>query len=368
MIEYKDREKGTVKVINVTEARANFANILGDNGAHYVITKNNKPLRVIIDYSDFERLRRFPQTAAKNALADHASTTNTNTNNRELTKIEEEEFLQRNKKERNIVRGLIETNINLSQTETAKKKPKPIPKAAPKHGSFEDLLGNQVPDYFSEEVVYEEEFLPEPVLEDVMETQDEDYFTASDEIEIEEEPCSLGDYEIMETNDKDEILEIEEERQIISRSDSDHDFVISPEIDLDPERQESQELQSPQAPKRSPEEEEYFNKYKKLYEGFAGEANQAKKTPAYLSEDDDVLISEKRKMLERRKAQQESFVAERKNTREYKQSDAEPPSLKDLLMDLESEKLSSENFETRPGETLDEKEIDDLINRITYSD
>jgi prevent-host-death family protein len=362
MIEYIDEEKGTVKVINVTEARANFANILGDRGSHYVITKNNKPLRVIVDYDEFERLRRSPQTASKKAAPEKAESNHT----KQLITNNNDDLIQRGKKERGIVRGLIETNINLYQTEKAKKKTRPAPKPAPKASLFEDLLGDNVPDYFSEEVVsdsvvFEEEFLPEPVLEDVMETQDEDYFTASDEIDVEESTNGLSDYEIVETQESETTVQ-----------DMGYDFEDSEEINLGSEKIESEQIepeqQKPKEIKRTPEEEEYFNKYKKLYEGFSEEATQAKTAPSYVSEEDDMIISEKRKMLARRKAQQENLAAKKQNTRESVQGDTEPPSLKDLLMDLESEKLSGEDVETRPVENLDEKEIDDLINRITYSD
>ncbi|MBF0104855.1 MAG: type II toxin-antitoxin system Phd/YefM family antitoxin [Deltaproteobacteria bacterium] len=63
MIEYTDKYLGKVRVLNVTEARASFAAVLSDHGYNYIITKNNKPLRVLIDYEDLEQLTTHNQKA-----------------------------------------------------------------------------------------------------------------------------------------------------------------------------------------------------------------------------------------------------------------------------------------------------------------
>lgn len=57
MFEVLSKTGTKVKIINVTEARANFATVLSDNHAAYVVTKNNKPQRAIISYAEFERLQ-----------------------------------------------------------------------------------------------------------------------------------------------------------------------------------------------------------------------------------------------------------------------------------------------------------------------
>jgi len=56
MFEYLDDKVGPVKLVNVTEARANFARLLSDD-SYYVITKNNKPQRVVISYDEFRKLK-----------------------------------------------------------------------------------------------------------------------------------------------------------------------------------------------------------------------------------------------------------------------------------------------------------------------
>ena len=66
MFEFQDDKLGKVKVINVTEARASIASIMGDKDSNYVITKNNRPIRVIVNY-DFFRQVNFSSRSQKPA-------------------------------------------------------------------------------------------------------------------------------------------------------------------------------------------------------------------------------------------------------------------------------------------------------------
>lgn len=50
MFEFEDAKLGKVKVVNVTEARSSMAAIMNDRGTSYVITRNNRPIRVILSY------------------------------------------------------------------------------------------------------------------------------------------------------------------------------------------------------------------------------------------------------------------------------------------------------------------------------
>lgn len=50
MFEFHDSKLGKVKVVNVTEARSTMASIMNDRSASYVITRNNRPIRVILNY------------------------------------------------------------------------------------------------------------------------------------------------------------------------------------------------------------------------------------------------------------------------------------------------------------------------------
>lgn len=57
MFELRDSKLGKVKIINITEARQNMASIMNDSDFNYVITKNNKPIRVIINYDEYKSNR-----------------------------------------------------------------------------------------------------------------------------------------------------------------------------------------------------------------------------------------------------------------------------------------------------------------------
>lgn len=61
MFRYKDTKWGPIKILNVTETRANLAKVLSDKDNSYVITKNNRPERVVINYDLFEILQNFIQ-------------------------------------------------------------------------------------------------------------------------------------------------------------------------------------------------------------------------------------------------------------------------------------------------------------------
>lgn len=64
MFEIDDSKFGRIKVINVTQARQSIAQLMTDQGFNYVITKNNKPIRVIINYADYKRVREDADSAS----------------------------------------------------------------------------------------------------------------------------------------------------------------------------------------------------------------------------------------------------------------------------------------------------------------
>lgn len=55
MFEFSDEKLGRFKVINITEARASMATIMGDKEFNYIVTKNNHPVRVIINYDTYKK-------------------------------------------------------------------------------------------------------------------------------------------------------------------------------------------------------------------------------------------------------------------------------------------------------------------------
>ena len=57
MFEFEDSKLGRVKILNVTEARSSIASIMNDMEFNYIITKNNKPIRVIINYDSYKKTK-----------------------------------------------------------------------------------------------------------------------------------------------------------------------------------------------------------------------------------------------------------------------------------------------------------------------
>lgn len=64
MFELDDSKLGKVKLVSVTEARQHISTIMQDFGVHYVITKNSKPVRMIVDYDAFKQTKpsELPET------------------------------------------------------------------------------------------------------------------------------------------------------------------------------------------------------------------------------------------------------------------------------------------------------------------
>lgn len=55
MFEFEDEKLGRVKVVNVTEARSSMASMMGDKDSNYIVTKNNKPIRIVVSYETFKK-------------------------------------------------------------------------------------------------------------------------------------------------------------------------------------------------------------------------------------------------------------------------------------------------------------------------
>lgn len=306
MIEYNDKKSGKIKVVNVTEARANFAEVLSDNRVSYVVTKNSKPVRAIIDYEDFVLLRKSQQAQGFSE------------------NLEPDDFQEmglprpdRRQKSKSRVRGLLGTHEELLRQKPA----------------FEES-SESLP---LEIKVQEETFVQKKVAQGAsvsasksyQQSEPEDYFQTPDD-----------------------------------------DYLISPdEIDL-PEAKpvEVVKVEPPEPPvpplapavQKSPEEQEYFDKYKKLY----GNLGPEDANPTDL----DRQVEERVEQLLKPKLSQAATQAQTSVAQQFK---AEPkpatpknntPSLKDLLRELDNEKLSI--IDDGDELALDD-EIDDLIHRIT---
>ena len=119
---------------------------------------------------------------------------------------------------------------------------------------------------------------------------------------------------------------------------------------------------------------EYFQKYKKLYEKFSPQNHEEimmqveKMTVPYLDNKSAQIANSTtetkfKKELEPLIAQEHNEGIQHGNSEnEGLEKKQELPSLKDLLKELEGERLSGEDV----SEEMDEKAIDDLIYRITH--
>lgn len=57
MFEIEDSKFGKIKVVNITEARSSMASIMTDKTYNYVITKNNRPIRIIVNFETYKKLQ-----------------------------------------------------------------------------------------------------------------------------------------------------------------------------------------------------------------------------------------------------------------------------------------------------------------------
>lgn len=57
MFEFEDAKLGKIKVVNITEARSAIAKIMQDRDTSYIITKNNRPVRVIVNFEIFKKIK-----------------------------------------------------------------------------------------------------------------------------------------------------------------------------------------------------------------------------------------------------------------------------------------------------------------------
>lgn len=56
MFEIHDERIGHLKIFNVTEARANFADVLKENNAKVVVTRHGRPTKILISYEEYLQL------------------------------------------------------------------------------------------------------------------------------------------------------------------------------------------------------------------------------------------------------------------------------------------------------------------------
>lgn len=317
-----------IKYINVTEARARFATIVGDKTSFYVITKNSKPKRVVVNYDDFLILQNFEEGK---------------------TSLEEGRVIPNQ-----LIQGT--PAIGLSEQSPKKKS-----KMTPEHPVVKGLLKERMEqggiegDYFGGETEDHDE--DEALVKNPAEISDEDF----DAADLNEQNSG------QETKSKELEIESEEKKDPIA------------------DKGEEAFLKNLEE-KHSPEERDYFLRYRKLYESLDPSRNQSRhglkrlpqkslplrqKSPHHepLSlEDIEKQVQESfqveagLKEVSPSAQKKDLFVENFGNAADSPFSEGQEglPSLQDLLEDLEQEKLSEEE-----EDSLDEQEINELINRIT---
>jgi len=53
MFEIQDERLGKLKIFNVTEARANFADVLREGSAKVVVTRHGRPTKILLSYEEY---------------------------------------------------------------------------------------------------------------------------------------------------------------------------------------------------------------------------------------------------------------------------------------------------------------------------
>lgn len=333
MITYKDPKLGEIRVLNVTEARSHFAQVLSDKDTVYVITKNNKPQRVIINYDDFAATREVSVPLA-------------------VTQEPKEE-----KKPASHLKGMLEVQKELAKIRITQEKKTPPPKI----NKFDEIvtppIAKQAQPAATESPIIDE-VEPEASEVDIL----PDYFSTDYDADHDEEGIEIISSPVPEPS----------QAPVTAFRPIPESVPVKKEI--------------------RPEEEDYFNRFKKLYEpppaSFAAPKPIATPKsemlipppPAEIQTSPEVAPTKKVAPTPQKQAPQNTQVPDRNpqiingNAAPASKTSAKPnvimeqvkakeetPSLQDLLKDLENERLSDEN-----ENPLDEGQIKDIIQRITH--
>lgn len=374
MLEFTNKAKNRIKVINVTEARGNFATILSDTESSYVITKNNKPQRVIVNYDDFKRWQDAEGAALLLSAAPDA--------------VEEDKNRQRRPKMSPAVRGMIAAQFEVSHQ--AEEKPVRSEAPAGSLDAFLPLPAEEAPS--GDEGVFLSAPPQEPddvvAIDDTTDLDTSDYFT--DE-QAEEDAAPLPPRNEVLAGAADIAREVAAETRAAAAASN---ALVAAQA------RDDGLVEAPQG--KTPEEQEYYKRYRKLYENFQYAPVFTERRTTRSAPEDDINLE----ILSREAAREtilnetpatedvlppvatapeastdfnDSFAMSLVSEEERRVLGVKPPeapnpeslaaaptqeeglpSLQQLLRDLDSQQLSGD--ESRP---LDAKEIDDLINRIT---
>ncbi|OVE81017.1 hypothetical protein BVY03_04995 [bacterium K02(2017)] len=359
MLEYTDKNFGKIKLLNVTEARAKFATVLGDHKYNYVITKNNKPLRVIIDYAEYESLKKQADAMVANPSISIKTDTKDGTPPKSVKITTSESQIDKPNKSKSRVQGVLEKNA--AQIASSPRKNQKIEKAKIEpednedsyfYGSNQnDQLLNDLP---TENTILEDSIVSEPPKEfDSLPVQ---------EI-VEQKPVQKPDRPNKHVNTESDANSKTEEKLPVQANEAEESNIKEsdkPDLSSKTENMTEEQL-------------EYFQKYKKLYEkmnipgmSLEDELVNQNESPTSIDRDNvaDILAAPAEEEVSKQMMNdQNEGETSPEPSKQTKSENKSLPSLKDLLKDLDNESLSSET--EGDDSNLDEQEIDDLINRIT---
>ncbi|MBX7147589.1 type II toxin-antitoxin system Phd/YefM family antitoxin [bacterium] len=301
MFEFEDSKLGRVKILNVTEARSSIAAIMNDAEFNYIITKNNKPIRVIINYDSYKKTKNQLQpTAAPKAVPAKAP------------------------EPKSQLAGLIGTREKeLKSTLTSPLSPT-IETAV---GGEEELTFLEMSDEELTEIAPEESTAIEALV-DTTDKSDDVYWTEDTVVEVEETP-SIRDLLKDEPEEERTVLEEPEAPPPAPKS-----RIYQPVVQ-----------EEPLPPAQASAEPDYFSRYQKLYEPSSLKPVEEPKAEPVLPPITAPIFDvepEGPTMLEEPEPVSPAPVAAPKPEPE-KPRHREVPSIQDLLRDLENEKLSGDD-------------------------
>lgn len=362
MIEYLDENLGVVKVLNVTEARANFAAVLGDGSSHYIITKNNKPLRVIINHQDYLTLKQAVE--AKTGIVSSSPLG---------LPVKKELLFQ--KKGESRVRGLIEASLS------SLPKPAPaVPAATHEAPVIQDpalarkaAIAEALKRIEANNAAIKAASVPPSADTQeeglAAEHQEADYFSQEEAPTITEPGEHDSESIEVVTSDESTVQEDPAPPTAAAREGAEIQNIMRQFIQDDKKTKPNTTAQADMTPQQL----EYYKKYKKLYESFADKDAESEAPEPQQDSVPRVAETVKRpepSLTKKTAALKESEAAvnywdqneDEESTREQRPRSTEGglPSLKELLKELEEERLSDEGPESKGNH-----DIDDLINRIT---
>lgn len=353
MFEYVDDKLGKVKLINVTEARANFAKLLSDSDTYYVITKNNKPQRVVISYDEFREIKEFTQQLAKGS--------------QELGAVRPAPPKKKAAPKTSRVPGLLAKQAELSGSKEYLEQEEPE-SAAQVAEELQEVVDRQEPNLGAE----------------IMQSSSGDYFQTGDEDLVLPEPDDV----LSELEDEDSDAILEEIRETLNLEDGvalDEDEHIPVEEPVQEEStsnflSDDEEIEDPTAG-MSTEEKAYYQKYRKLYE----RVEEPEPEPAEQESEVELIVDSLpnldetppepepqvvSQVVEEAAAEPEpaprpepqpepSIEVLQENLNE---GDEDLPSLQELLQELEPEVPEATD------KNLSDTDIDDIVKRIRYEE